>query len=199
MAPATRPAIETPAGRFEFAEHNCFACGTLNSSGLGLVLHVESGRSWSDVTLDRRFEGWEQVIHGGILCTILDEVMAWALVGEDNWGVTARMAVTFKRPVQVDKPIHAEGWITRRTRRIVDTAGHIVDATTGLELATSTGVYVAAGAQRKQELRDRYAYRAADVADPERPTEEADPKQPLASDASDVLVAEADPTPERGT
>ena len=37
----TRPAIETPDGRFEFAAHNCFACGTLNAGGLGLVLHVE--------------------------------------------------------------------------------------------------------------------------------------------------------------
>ena len=187
-----RPAIETPDGRFEFAEHNCFACGTLNTGGLGLELHVEAGRSWSDLTLDRRFVGWEQVIHGGILCTIVDEVMAWALVGEDNWGVTARMAVTFKRPVQVGTPIHAEGWITRSTRRIVDTAGHIVDAPTGLELATSTGVYVAAGAQRKQELRDRYAYRASDSAERTGPT---DPAQPAARAVSD-LSTDDDPMPE---
>ncbi len=187
---STRPAIETPGGRFEFAEHNCFACGTLNAGGLGLALHVEAGRSWSDVTLDRRFEGWEQVIHGGILCTILDEVMAWALVGEDNWGVTARMAVVFKRPVQVGMPIHAEGWITRSRRRIVDTAGHIVDATTGLELATSTGVYVAAGAQRKQDLRDRYAYRAADP---------NDAASSVASAAAPAAAAPAaDPRPEDG-
>ena len=192
-----RPAIETPTGRFEFAEHNCFACGTLNTGGLGLMLHVEAGRSWADITLDRRFEGWDGVIHGGILCTILDEVMAWALVGEDNWGVTARMAVTFKRPVQVGMPIHAEGWIARSTRRIVDTAGHIVDATTGLELATSTGVYVAAGAQRKQELRERYAYRAADPTDPAgltASTEPTDSAQPAAAAASDLSRAN-DPTP----
>jgi hypothetical protein len=81
----------------------------------------------------------------------------------------------------------------------VNTAGHIVDGTTGLELATSTGVYVAAGAQRKQELRDRYAYRAADVADAEGQTKGTGPAQPDASDASDVPVAEADPMPERGT
>jgi acyl-coenzyme A thioesterase PaaI-like protein len=103
----TRPAIETPTGRFEFAAHNCFACGTLNAGGLGLVLHVEPGRAWVELALDRRFEGWEGTIHGGILCTVLDEVMAWALVGEDNWGVTARMAVEFKRPVGVGVPIRA--------------------------------------------------------------------------------------------
>ncbi len=157
-----RPAIETPDGRFEFAEHNCFACGTLNAGGLGLVLHVEPGRSWCDVTLDSRFEGWERLIHGGIVSTILDEVMAWALVGEDNWGVTARMAVNFRRPILVGMPIHAEGWITESRRRVVDTAGHIVEPSTGVELATATGVYVAAGAKRKQDLREKYAYRRAD-------------------------------------
>ena len=63
--------------------------------------------------------------------------MAWALVGEDNWGVTARMAVDFRKPVTVGLPIRAEGWITHARRRVVDTAGHIVDATTGVELATA--------------------------------------------------------------
>ena len=66
--------------------HNCFACGTLNAHGLHLVFHVEQGRSWTELTLDRAFEGWEGIAHGGIVCTILDEVMAWALVGADNWG-----------------------------------------------------------------------------------------------------------------
>jgi uncharacterized protein (TIGR00369 family) len=158
-AAPTRPAIETPTGRFEFAAHNCFGCGTLNAGGLGLVLHVEPGRAWAEMALDRRFEGWDGVIHGGILCAILDEVMAWALVGEDNWGVTARMSVDFRRPVGVDVPIRAEGWITRSRRRIVETAGHIVDPSTGAELATATGVYLAADAARKQDLQARYAYR----------------------------------------
>jgi uncharacterized protein (TIGR00369 family) len=161
---ATRPAIETPTGRFEFAPHNCFACGTLNAGGLGLALHVEPGRSWVELALDRRFEGWEGIVHGGILCTILDEVMAWALVGEDNWGVTARMAVEFKRPVEVGVPIRAEGWITRSRRRIVDAAGQIVDPATGTVLAAGTGVYVAAGNERKRDLRERYGYRQADPA-----------------------------------
>ena len=165
-ARATRPAIETPGGRFEFAPHNCFACGTLNSGGLGIVLHVEPGRSWADLALDRRFEGWDGIIHGGILCTILDEVMAWALVGEDNWGVTARMAVDFRRPVAVGAAIRAEGWITRSRRRIVDTSGRILDAQSGTEFATATGVYLAAGTARKQDLRKRYAYQPSDPAGP---------------------------------
>jgi uncharacterized protein (TIGR00369 family) len=171
----TRPAIETPGGRFEFAAHNCFGCGTLNAGGIGLALHVEPGRAWTDVALERRFEGWEGVIHGGILCAILDEVMAWALVGEDNWGVTARMAVDFRRPVGVGTQIRAEGWITRARRRVVDTAGRIVDPATGTVLATATGVYVAADAARKEDLRARYAYR---LTDPVGTTDPADRARP---------------------
>jgi acyl-coenzyme A thioesterase PaaI-like protein len=161
---AGRPAIETPGGTFEFAPHNCFACGTLNAGGLGLALHVEPGRSWTELALDRRFEGWEGVVHGGILCTILDEVMAWALVGGDDWGVTARMTIEFKRPVEVGAAIRAEGWITRSRRRVVETEARIVAAATGSELATATGVYVAVDAERKQDLRARYVYRPADQA-----------------------------------
>ncbi len=161
-AAGARPTIETASGRFEFAEHNCFACGTLNSAGLGLDLHLEPGRSWVALALDRRFEGWQGVVHGGILSTILDEVMAWSVVAEDNWGVTARMAVEFRQPVRVGVPIRAEGWITRSRRRIVDTAGRIVDGSTGDELATATGIYVAASPAQKRDLQARYAYRATD-------------------------------------
>lgn len=153
--------------RFEVAPHHCFACGTLNEHGMGLVLHVEPNRCWTELTYEQRFEGWDGIAHGGILCTILDEVMAWSLVGEDNWGLTARMSVEFKKAVRVGQPIRAEGWITRSRRRLVDTAAHIVDAETDDILATATGLYVAADEARKRELRERYAY--VPLADPSEP------------------------------
>jgi acyl-coenzyme A thioesterase PaaI-like protein len=153
--------------RITIEPHHCFACGTLNATGMGLVLHVERGRSWVELTLEPRFQGWEGVAHGGILCTILDEVMAWSLIGEDNLGLTARLDVEFKRPVVVGQALRAEGWITRSRRRIVDTAAHLLDAESGAVLATATGVYVAANEARKAELRDRYGWtRAADQPEP---------------------------------
>jgi acyl-coenzyme A thioesterase PaaI-like protein len=147
--------------RFEFEPHNCFACGTLNSHGLKLQLHIEPGRSWTELRLERRFEGWDGIAHGGIVCAILDEVMAWALVAEDNWGVTARMSVAFRKPVLIGRPIRAEGWVTRSRGRLAETAARIVDVETGAELAGAEGRYAAAGAERKRELQARYGFRAA--------------------------------------
>jgi uncharacterized protein (TIGR00369 family) len=143
---------------FELSPHNCFACGSLNVSGIGLRLHVERGKAWADTTLDVRFQGWNGMAHGGIICALLDEVMAWSLVGEDNWGVTARMSVEFKRPIPIGQPVHAEGLVTRSRRRLVETAGTIADAG-GTVLATAVGLYVAADEARKRELREQYGFR----------------------------------------
>jgi acyl-coenzyme A thioesterase PaaI-like protein len=164
-----RPAAwttESEGVRFEFAAHNCFACGTLNTSGLGLALHLEPERCWTELELDRRFEGWDGIAHGGIISTILDEVMAWSLAGSDNWGVTARLSVEFRHPVLIRTRIRAEGQVTRSRRRLVETAARVVDVASGVELATATGVYVAADAARKQELQARYGFRRLDTDDP---------------------------------
>jgi uncharacterized protein (TIGR00369 family) len=141
---------------FRIRPHNCFACGEMNEIGLHLRLNLEPSRCWTELVMPRRFEGWEGIIHGGILCTILDEVMAWALVVHDNWGVTARMAIDFRRPVSVGQSIRAEGWITEARRRIQVTAGRIVDSRTGDELAAAQATYVAATEARKRELKERY-------------------------------------------
>ena len=160
MTSEARIAIE-PVGTapFEIGPHNCFACGTLNRDGLGLTMHIGERRSWVDLALDHRFVGWDGIAHGGIVATILDEVMAWALVAEDNWGLTARLSVEFKAPVRIGQAIRAEGWITRSRKRIVDTEARVVDAADGTLLATATGVYVAADAARKRELAARYGVR----------------------------------------
>jgi acyl-CoA hydrolase len=146
--------------RIEVEPHNCFACGELNVHGLHLVLHVTSDGCWTDLSLPERFEGWQGIAHGGIVCTILDEVMAWALVDRDAWGLTARMSVDFKRPVRIGVPIRAEGRVTGTRRRVLRTAARVVDLASGEELATGEATYVAAPEHRKRELKERYRFRA---------------------------------------
>ncbi|MGH2512063.1 MAG: PaaI family thioesterase [Candidatus Limnocylindrales bacterium] len=154
-----RQVAAAPGGpAYEFEPHNCFACGELNEHGLRLKLHLGERRSWADFVLDARFEGWTGMTHGGIIATILDEVMAWALVAEDNWGVTARMSLVFKHPVPVGTRVRGEGWITASRRRLVETAGQVVDAQ-GTVLATAEAVYLAANEERRRELMAQYGIR----------------------------------------
>ncbi|HEY8846256.1 MAG TPA: PaaI family thioesterase [Candidatus Limnocylindrales bacterium] len=158
MAAAAQDANSTDL-RFEVEPHRCFACGSLSEHGLQLDLHVDGDRCWTELELADRFQGWDGIAHGGIVCTVLDEVMAWSLAATDNWGLTARMTVDFKRPVRLGVPIRAEGWMTRQRRRLVDTSARLVDMTSGELLATAEAVYVAADEDRKRELKERYRFR----------------------------------------
>lgn len=141
---------------FRLRPHGCFACGELNEVGLHLKLNLEAGRCWTELEMPRRFEGWEGIIHGGILTTVMDEVMAWALVAFDNWGVTARLSIDFRKPVAVGQRVRAEGWVTESRRRMHGTAGRMIDAETGLELVTAEATYIAAPEAKKRELKLRY-------------------------------------------
>jgi len=159
-SPRSRVLTDAASGlTIEVAPHHCFACGALNEQGIHLDLHVDGDRCWTELTVADRFQGWDGIAHGGIICTILDEVMAWSLAATDNWGLTARLNVDFKRPVRLGVPIRGEGWITTVRRRIVETAARIVDPESGDVLATATATYVAADAARKAELQARYRFR----------------------------------------
>ena len=150
---------------FEIAPHNCFACGELNRDGLQLRMHLTSNGSWTEITLPERFEGWAGVAHGGIVATLADEVMAWSLFSDDQLGLTASLAIDFRRPAPVGRPLRAEGWITDRRRLRYETAARVVELESGSLLAEATGVYVAAPPTRARELRAEYGIRVAAAAE----------------------------------
>ena len=149
----------TETGRFEVSPHACFACGELNAHGLHLRLHVAGETCWTELTLRPDFQGWEGIAHGGIVATILDEVMAWALASQDAWGYTARMSIEYRRPVPIGVPIRGEGRVVERRRRLLTTAGRLLDPTTGEVFASAEGLYVAAPEARREELKARYGFR----------------------------------------
>lgn len=158
-APVNLSDVRIGGSRIVLEPHNCFACGTLNVHGIGLELHAGDDRCWTELVLPDRFQGWEDIAHGGVVCTILDEVMAWALVDHDMWGVTARMSVEFKRPVPIGRRIRAEGRVVRVRRRLVEAEGVLLDIADGTLLARSQATFVGAPEERKQELKARYGFR----------------------------------------
>ncbi|HUQ44266.1 MAG TPA: PaaI family thioesterase [Candidatus Limnocylindria bacterium] len=154
-----RPRRLDPEGAFEFEPHHCFACGELNEHGLHLQLHTDPDGSWTELSLPSRFQGWDSVAHGGIVCTLLDEVMAWSVIGRGTWGVTARLSVAFKRPIRTGDAIRAEGWVVEQHRRACRTAGQVVDAATREVLATGEATFVAVPEAQLARLKTRYGVR----------------------------------------
>lgn len=160
-APVNVADVRIGGSRIVLEPHNCFACGTLNVHGLGLELHARDDRCWTELVLPRHFQGWEGMAHGGIVCTILDEVMGWALINHDLWGVTARMSVEFKRPVPIGRQIRGEGRVARVRRRLVDAEGFVLDPADGTVFARAEATFVGATEEKKRELKARYGFAVA--------------------------------------
>ncbi len=90
----------------------CFACGTDNSHGLHMSFFTDEKFLWSEMELQEHYKGWDQVIHGGILSTILDELMAWAAIyATRNIMLTKSMTLHYHEKVETNSRIRAFSWI----------------------------------------------------------------------------------------
>ncbi len=90
-------------------------------------------------------------MHGGLLATVLDEVMAWAPSSDDAWAVTSSFTVRFHAPASPGETLRAEGWVECRRRRIYEVRGE-VRAGDRL-IAEASGTYLGASPTQKAELK----------------------------------------------
>jgi uncharacterized protein (TIGR00369 family) len=138
-------------------EHYCFACGRLNDAGLHLDFDVARDRAETTFTPTRRHEGYDGTVHGGMVSALLDETMGWAIFHQGIWGVTARMNVTFRRPVPVGEPLRVTGEVKRDRGRAIETHGVVARASDGETLAEADAVFLVMPAQRRRALERRYS------------------------------------------
>ena len=143
MLEAKKTEIEKPQG------HYCFACGTANPIGLKLEFYRLADSICSEITLDKVHEGWENLAHGGIISTLLDEVMSWAvLYFKRVLFVTRKMKIKYIRPVLIGTPLTVRGILidTSEPPKVM-TRGEILDDQ-GRLLVRSTGEFIELPAER---------------------------------------------------
>ncbi len=90
--------------------HHCFACGTDNPIGLNLEFYCLGDVVCSEITLEKVHEGWDNMAHGGIVSTLLDELMSWAIMYSKRiFLVTRKMDVKYIKPVLIGVPLTVTG------------------------------------------------------------------------------------------
>ena len=92
------------------ADHRCFACGPANPAGLQMKFYADKDSVVSWLSVPDHLRGWSQLVHGGIISTILDEIMSWAAIHLLNSIILTRsMTVDFKKTILVGQPLKAVG------------------------------------------------------------------------------------------
>ncbi|MBI4720814.1 MAG: PaaI family thioesterase [Chitinivibrionia bacterium] len=106
----------------------CFFCGPA-TGGLELELQYADGKVVCDFTPNERFQGYAGMLHGGIVCGLLDEVMWWVLYADTRrLFATWKIEVEFKRPVACGLVHRASARVVESTHRTVHVEGIIEDS-----------------------------------------------------------------------
>jgi acyl-coenzyme A thioesterase PaaI-like protein len=137
--------------------HDCFACGTNNPIGLKLDFYRQGNSICSDVVLSRNHVGWQNMAHGGIISTLLDEVMSWTVIYfKKAFSVTRRMQVRYLRPVPVETVLTAKGTISSEGKSRTCDAEAVLHDAEGNVLAKAEGEFVVLSGDRLTNLPEEF-------------------------------------------
>ena len=122
-----------------FDDQYCFVCGPKNPQGLKIkVTYIPEDRAAeTELALPKEYQGWAEVIHGGILSTLLDEMMAHAVWHFAGPGVTLSMEVRFYHPLKPGEAIRVRGVLTSANGRRRAAEAEIIRSRDGRKIASA--------------------------------------------------------------
>ena len=137
-----------------YPDQQCLFCGEKNPIGLKLKFSMddETGEVSTEYTPTFPFVGQGNILHGGILAGLLDEIMGWTshyLSGRT--GVTSELKVTFLKPVFLGKRI----WICCRISSRNEHKTHLearIETLEGSVCSRATSTYRLLSSERFHDL-----------------------------------------------
>ena len=86
---------------------NCFGCGKNNPFGLQLEFRHQGDAIVTEFTPGGTHEGWPGIVHGGIISTLLYEVMENLAYRSGIVAMMRDLEVNFRRPAKIGRRITA--------------------------------------------------------------------------------------------
>ena len=84
----------------------CFACGRENKDGLQLSFRsLEDGKMCTEFIPSQKFQGFKDILHGGIMAVLMDETMIHLAFAKGEKVVTARLEVKLRKPARIGEKI----------------------------------------------------------------------------------------------
>jgi uncharacterized protein (TIGR00369 family) len=100
------------------------------------------GKAMSRLAVKREFQGWKDIVHGGVVAAILDEIMAHAVIHYAGKAVTTSLQITYRVPMHVGEEVQAEGCIVQRKSRGALAKGEIRGIGNDKVLATAESRHI---------------------------------------------------------
>lgn len=107
----------------------CFACGPDNPIGLHLDFRIKNQNIYAEFVPERAHQGYDGVVHGGIIATLLDEAMANLLYMQGINCTTGKMEVRYRKPALIGTKIQIMGQILEKRSKYAKTMAILLNMT----------------------------------------------------------------------
>jgi len=117
----TKPAVA------ENARH-CFVCGPDNPHGMRIPFRIEDDVCRGEFTPPAHLCGFDGVTHGGVLFSLLDDVMANWLFLQGEPAYTGKCEIRYRQPAAIGERLLLEGRLISRKGRVAQLRGTVMRA-----------------------------------------------------------------------
>lgn len=102
--------------------YNCFGCSPNNKLGLHLTFFEENDEIVSRWEPDSNFQGYFNILHGGIQATLMDEIASWTVyVKVKTAGFTSKAEIRYLKTVAIDQgPVTLRSKVKQMRRNLAD-------------------------------------------------------------------------------
>ena len=101
-------------------DNYCFVCGKKNPIGLKLNFSFDGKTITTEFVPQKEHQGYFNIVHGGIISTLLDEAMVKLAIEMGMPAVTAHMDIRLIKALNVGKKITVQAEILRDTKKILE-------------------------------------------------------------------------------
>jgi acyl-coenzyme A thioesterase PaaI-like protein len=121
---------------------NCFVCGADNESGLRLTFRMDGDICRSEYTPAAHHIGFDNVVHGGLIYSALDDIMANWLFLQGKRAVTGKCEIRYRNPAAPGAQLLLEGRLLSSKRRTAQLSALAINAADQQVIAEATATFV---------------------------------------------------------
>ena len=101
-------------------DQHCFVCGDKNPVGLHVQFSLQKeGKVKAEFIPQKIYQGYKDIIHGGIISTLLDEAMVKAALMNGMPAVTAEITLRFRNPLFAGEKVLVEAYIEKINKKVL--------------------------------------------------------------------------------
>ncbi len=127
----------------EFEDKTCFGCGSDNACGLRLKLRFDEDTktAYGEYVAVQTLEGPPNIIHAGVIASLLDETMITVNKYMDIMTLTGELTIRYLQPAFIKENLYIRGWYVKKNKRIIENRAEIENEM-GKIVARAKGKYI---------------------------------------------------------